>query len=150
MRPENVTIFMDDYRHGHNGEPEHLLAEVSIQLRTSTTHDGFWANAQELVEQLQAGPSRIDGTSGPVIRDQLGSALFILLACRSARLCLSRVIGPAKVFCRRGKYKHCFMRMNDANDIECQPSSLQISPESSIQVMIESVSPVQSTQTPAG
>ena len=40
--------------------------------------------------------------------------------------------------------------MNDANDIECQPSSLQISPESSIQVMIESVSPVQSTQTPAG
>lgn len=102
---ESVTIFMEDFRSTSDGEPEHLLAEVIIPLRTSATHDGFWANAQELVEQLQAGPSRIDG--------------------------------PAKVFCRRGKYKHCFMRMSDASDIECQPSSLQISPELSIQITIE-------------
>ncbi|KZW00305.1 hypothetical protein EXIGLDRAFT_604602 [Exidia glandulosa HHB12029] len=101
---------MEDFRVPNDGEPEHLLAEVVIPLRTSATHDGYWANAQELVEQLQLGPSRIDG--------------------------------PAKVFCRRGKYKHCFMRMSDANDVECQPSSLQISPELSIQITIEAVSNV--------
>lgn len=43
------------------------------------------------------------------------------------------------MFCRRGKYKHCFMRMSDANEVECQPSSLQISPELSIQITIEAV-----------
>lgn len=107
MDRESVTIFMEDFRAagGNDGEPEHLLAEVVIPLRTSATHDGYWANAQELVEQLQLGPSRIDG--------------------------------PAKVFCRRGKYKHCFMRMSDSNEVECQPSSLQISPELSIQITIE-------------
>lgn len=52
--------------------------------------------------------------------------------------------GPAKVFCRRGKYKHCFMRMSDGNDVECQPSSLQISPELSIQITIEAVSDTRS------
>lgn len=59
---EAVTIFMEDYRGAHDGEPEHLLAEVFIPLLNSTTHDGYWANAQELVDELQAGPSRIDGT----------------------------------------------------------------------------------------
>lgn len=61
MDRESVTIFMEDFRVADDGEPEHLLAEVVIPLRTSATHDGYWANAQELVEQLQLGPSRIDG-----------------------------------------------------------------------------------------
>ncbi|KAH7108169.1 hypothetical protein BKA62DRAFT_681286 [Auriculariales sp. MPI-PUGE-AT-0066] len=103
---EPVTIFMEDYRGAADGEPEHLLAEVTISLRASQHNDGFWANAQELVNELQNGPSRIDG--------------------------------PARVFCRRGKYKHCFLRLSETSQVECVPSSLQISPEMSIQVMIES------------
>jgi hypothetical protein len=51
-----VTILIDDIR---SGVVDHQLAEVRVHLYERP--DRFWADAQELCEQLQSSPSRIDG-----------------------------------------------------------------------------------------
>ncbi|KAH9832316.1 uncharacterized protein C8Q71DRAFT_714207 [Rhodofomes roseus] len=39
-----------------------MLAEVRVPLKQADNpEDGYWANAQEVSDELQAGPSRIDG-----------------------------------------------------------------------------------------
>jgi hypothetical protein len=54
-----LTILIEDVR---SGVPDHQLAEVQVHLRPSEDPEGgFWANAKEICEKLQAGPSRIDG-----------------------------------------------------------------------------------------
>lgn len=54
-----VTLLMQDIR---SGEIDHQLAEVKVPLRPAEDpRDGYWADARELSEQLQAGPARIDG-----------------------------------------------------------------------------------------
>ncbi|EPQ57574.1 hypothetical protein GLOTRDRAFT_37710 [Gloeophyllum trabeum ATCC 11539] len=54
-----VTLLIEDLRSGHR-DPQ--IAEVQVHLRPHDDPEhGFWANAREISEQLQAGPSRIDG-----------------------------------------------------------------------------------------
>ncbi|KAF9465017.1 hypothetical protein BDZ94DRAFT_1320616 [Collybia nuda] len=54
-----VTILIQDLR---SGTTDHQLAEVKIPLKDADdSGDGFWADAKELSEKLQAGPCRIDG-----------------------------------------------------------------------------------------
>ncbi|KAG1878103.1 hypothetical protein DFJ58DRAFT_740666 [Suillus subalutaceus] len=60
MRPlRMLTLLIEDIR---SGVPDHQLAEIKVVLRPGEDPDsGFWANAEEVCETLQAGPSRIDG-----------------------------------------------------------------------------------------
>ncbi|KIK97365.1 hypothetical protein PAXRUDRAFT_230135 [Paxillus rubicundulus Ve08.2h10] len=54
-----VTLLIKDMR---SGAVDSQLAEVSIPLRVADDPaDGFWANAIDICDVLQAGPSRIDG-----------------------------------------------------------------------------------------
>ncbi|KAG1898047.1 uncharacterized protein F5891DRAFT_1045759 [Suillus fuscotomentosus] len=54
-----LTLLIEDVR---SGVPDHQLAEIKVVLRPGEDPDGgFWANAKEVCETLQAGPSRIDG-----------------------------------------------------------------------------------------
>ncbi|KAF8894956.1 hypothetical protein CPB84DRAFT_1782751 [Gymnopilus junonius] len=54
-----ITLLIQDVR---SGTTDHQLAEVKVPLRPgSSAEDGFWADARDISEQLQRGPSRIDG-----------------------------------------------------------------------------------------
>ncbi|THH08905.1 hypothetical protein EW146_g8843 [Bondarzewia mesenterica] len=52
-----VTLLIDDRRSGFDE-----LAEISVPLKPANDFEGgYWADAGEVCEQLQSGPSRIDG-----------------------------------------------------------------------------------------
>lgn len=54
-----VTLLIEDMR---SGVPDPQLAEVRVPLRVADDpEDGFWADAVEICNALQGGPSRIDG-----------------------------------------------------------------------------------------
>ncbi|KAF9227261.1 hypothetical protein BS17DRAFT_775202 [Gyrodon lividus] len=54
-----VTLLIEDMR---SGMADSQLAELTVPLRVADDpEDGFWANAVEICDALQAGPSRIDG-----------------------------------------------------------------------------------------
>lgn len=54
-----LTLLIEDIRTG-----ESQLAEIKVPLKQAAHRDdGFWADAQEVCDVLQAGPSRIDGMS---------------------------------------------------------------------------------------
>ncbi|TFK44801.1 hypothetical protein BDQ12DRAFT_673598 [Crucibulum laeve] len=54
-----VTVLIQDDR---SGVMDYQLAEVRVSLRTMEDPQlGYWADAKELCESLQTGPSRIDG-----------------------------------------------------------------------------------------
>lgn len=54
-----VTLLIEDVR---SGVPDSQLAEVKVPLRVADDpEDGFWADAVEICNALQGGPSRIDG-----------------------------------------------------------------------------------------
>ncbi|KAI0373437.1 hypothetical protein BV20DRAFT_937418 [Pilatotrama ljubarskyi] len=54
-----LTLLIEDKR---NPDGESMLAEVRVPLKQADPGDeGFWADAQEVSEELQKGPSRIDG-----------------------------------------------------------------------------------------
>lgn len=54
-----VTVLIQDIR---SGVTDHQLAEVKVPLKPSDIPpDGFWADARDISEQLQASASRIDG-----------------------------------------------------------------------------------------
>ncbi|KAJ8696741.1 hypothetical protein PTI98_006587 [Pleurotus ostreatus] len=54
-----LTILIQDAR---SGVPDFLLAEVRVPLkRAERAEDGYWADANDICEKLQTGPSRIDG-----------------------------------------------------------------------------------------
>ncbi|PIL33933.1 hypothetical protein GSI_03640 [Ganoderma sinense ZZ0214-1] len=57
-----LTLLIEDKRQYHDEENENLLTEVRVPLRPADPGDtGMWADAQEVSEELQKGPSRIDG-----------------------------------------------------------------------------------------
>ena len=54
-----LTLLIEDKR---TPDAEALLAEIRVPLKPVDGGDvGFWADAAEVAEQLQNGPSRIDG-----------------------------------------------------------------------------------------
>ncbi|KAF8635801.1 hypothetical protein AX15_000008 [Amanita polypyramis BW_CC] len=54
-----ITVLMHDVR---NGMVNPQLAELYIPIRIAHTPLGnFWADAKDLISELQSGPSRIDG-----------------------------------------------------------------------------------------
>ncbi|KAH7913927.1 hypothetical protein BJ138DRAFT_1058157 [Hygrophoropsis aurantiaca] len=54
-----VTLLIEDMR---SGVPDSQLAEVRVPLRVlDDPADGFWADAKNICDCLQASPSRIDG-----------------------------------------------------------------------------------------
>ncbi|KAF9237522.1 hypothetical protein BU15DRAFT_48632 [Melanogaster broomeanus] len=54
-----VTLLIEDMR---SGMADSQLAELRVPLRVADDpEDGFWADAVEICNALQAGPSRIDG-----------------------------------------------------------------------------------------
>lgn len=54
-----VTLLIEDLR---SGVSDSQLAEVRVPLRVADDpEDGFWADAVEVCNSLQGGPSRIDG-----------------------------------------------------------------------------------------
>ena len=54
-----VTLLIEDIR---SGVTDHQLAEVKVPLRQADhPEDGFWADAKDVSQALQSGPSRIDG-----------------------------------------------------------------------------------------
>ncbi|KAI0644405.1 hypothetical protein C8Q79DRAFT_912641 [Trametes meyenii] len=56
-----LTLLIEDKR---NPDGECMLAEVRVPLKPAGTgDDGFWADAQDVSEELQKGPSRIDGSA---------------------------------------------------------------------------------------
>ncbi|TFK54006.1 hypothetical protein OE88DRAFT_1140833 [Heliocybe sulcata] len=58
-RPRLVTLLIDDLR---SGKLDKQIAEVHVPLKRHEDPDsGYWADAKDVAEQLQAGPSRIDG-----------------------------------------------------------------------------------------
>ena len=65
-----LTLLIEDKRqhHWHDDEDESLLTEVRVPLRPADPGDtGMWADAQEVSEELQKGPSRIDGAFRVII-----------------------------------------------------------------------------------
>lgn len=67
-----LTLLIEDLRTG-----ESQLAEIKVPLRPSLQPgDGFWADAQDVCNLLQAGPSRIDGTLLPAVCDICNSDLL--------------------------------------------------------------------------
>ena len=57
-----LTLLIEDKRQYHDEENENLLTEVRVPLRPADPGDvGMWADAQDVSEELQKGPSRIDG-----------------------------------------------------------------------------------------
>lgn len=59
-----VTLLMEDVR---SGVADPQLAEVKVPLRVaSDPEDGFWADAADICDALQSGPSRIDGCHSPI------------------------------------------------------------------------------------
>ncbi|KAI0743362.1 hypothetical protein C8Q80DRAFT_1106499 [Daedaleopsis nitida] len=56
-----LTLLIEDKR---NGDGESMLTEVRVPLRPMDGGEvGFWVDAQEVTEELQKGPSRIDGSA---------------------------------------------------------------------------------------
>ncbi|KAI0081286.1 hypothetical protein K474DRAFT_1672034 [Panus rudis PR-1116 ss-1] len=54
-----LTVLIEDKRHP---DAESQLAEVRVPLRQADDpEDGYWADAKDVCEELQATPSRIDG-----------------------------------------------------------------------------------------
>ncbi|KAH7888603.1 hypothetical protein F5I97DRAFT_2003561 [Phlebopus sp. FC_14] len=54
-----LTLLIEDMR---SGVPDSQLAEVKVPLRVADDpEDGFWADAVDVCNALQQGPSRIDG-----------------------------------------------------------------------------------------
>lgn len=52
-----LTLLIEDMRLG-----ESQLAEIRVPLKQiANPDDGFWADAKEVTDILQASPSRIDG-----------------------------------------------------------------------------------------
>ncbi|KAI0930659.1 hypothetical protein AcV5_007317 [Taiwanofungus camphoratus] len=52
-----LTLLIEDARSGAS-----LLAELRVPLKPAdSAEDGFWADAKEVSDELQSGPSRIDG-----------------------------------------------------------------------------------------
>lgn len=73
-----LTLLIADIR---SGVTDHQLAEVRVPLRD---HSGYyWADAQDVCEQLQSSPSRIDGKSD----DYMTASL--LIQCLTYRACKS-------------------------------------------------------------
>ena len=62
--PAIPTIFHICFFDPIRNNPEHLLAELVVPLMTESVAEGtvFWVSAVSLVQALQAGPGRIDGT----------------------------------------------------------------------------------------
>ncbi|KAK0241723.1 hypothetical protein EDD85DRAFT_1020467 [Armillaria nabsnona] len=57
--PRMVTLLISDVR---SGFVDRQLAEVKVPLKMADTpEDGFWADAKDICDKLQSGPSRIDG-----------------------------------------------------------------------------------------
>ncbi|KAK0504702.1 hypothetical protein EDD18DRAFT_1126016 [Armillaria luteobubalina] len=57
--PRMVTLLISDVR---SGFVDRQLAEVKVPLKAADTpDDGFWADAKDICDKLQAGPCRIDG-----------------------------------------------------------------------------------------
>lgn len=54
-----VTLLIEDLR---GATPDSQLAEVKVPLKPAEDpEDGFWADAVDICNALQASPSRIDG-----------------------------------------------------------------------------------------
>ncbi len=54
-----LTLLIEDKR---GGDGDSLLTEVRVPLKQVDGGDvGFWVDAQDVTEELQKGPSRIDG-----------------------------------------------------------------------------------------
>ncbi|KIK28014.1 hypothetical protein PISMIDRAFT_7954 [Pisolithus microcarpus 441] len=58
-QPRMVTLLIEDYR---SGVQDSQLAEITVPLKAAeNSEDGFWADAVDVCDALQATPSRIDG-----------------------------------------------------------------------------------------
>ena len=88
--------------------------------------DGYWADAKEVCDELQMGPSRIDGKSFGVV------ALFGLIGFVR--------VGPAKVYTMRGKYKQYFLRVTSEGGNDCTPANLKVTRDRTMDVFVEHVS----------
>ncbi|TCD71662.1 hypothetical protein EIP91_007409 [Steccherinum ochraceum] len=95
-----LTLLIEDTR---TDPPDNLLTEVKVPLRDAS--EGYWADAKDVCDELQIGPSRIDG--------------------------------PAKVYCMRGKYKQYFLRVTAEGGNDCTPANLRITPDRTLDVFVE-------------
>ena len=50
------------------------------------------------------------------------------------------VLGRAKVYTMRGKYKQLFLRVLDDGQHVCQPANLKVTPERTLEIFVEDVS----------
>lgn len=59
-----LTLLIEDRRNsGFGDDGNGMLTEVRVPLKNDGDDDGFWADAQDVTNELQNGPSRIDGES---------------------------------------------------------------------------------------
>ena len=101
-----------------------MLTEVRVPLKQDSSDGGYWADAQEVTEELQKGPSRIDGEHST--RAQLYHVLI-------------EFSGRAKVYTLRGKYKQYFLRISEDGEQVCQPANLKVAPDRTLEIFIEDV-----------
>lgn len=117
-----LTLLIEDKRFH---PPENLLTEVHVRLRE--TADGHWADAKDICDELQFGPSRIDGRYSYAL----------------SGLHLTKYQGPAKVYAMRGKYKQYWLRVTAEGGNDCTPVNLKVTPQRTLEVFIEHVSDLQ-------
>jgi len=108
--------------------PDHLLSELPIQLHKDN-NDQWWVNADDMIRRLQATPGRIDGMFQP--------GNFQDAPKLTREMCS---IGSAKVSISRGIYRQPFCRLSTTSIEKCHPENLRVSPDHSIEIIIESVS----------
>ena len=57
-----VTLLIEDQRQLVGDEPIQMIGEVRVPIKSAKRpEDGYYADAREVSEGLQTGPSRLDG-----------------------------------------------------------------------------------------
>ncbi|KAI9059142.1 hypothetical protein FKP32DRAFT_1580237 [Trametes sanguinea] len=89
-----LTLLIEDKRHP---DGESMLAEVRVPLKQlEGGEEGYWADAQEVTEELQKGPSRIDGAAKVYTQRGKYKQYFLRISadgdqvCQPANLMVSR------------------------------------------------------------
>ncbi|KDQ21880.1 hypothetical protein BOTBODRAFT_215964 [Botryobasidium botryosum FD-172 SS1] len=95
------------------------------------------------MDDLRAGESNPDHLLAEVVvslrPDTDGPGWWVSADEMIARLqeTPGRIDGPAKISTRRGKYRHCFVRLTTTQMERCNPSALRVAQDKSLELIIE-------------
>ncbi|RDX45634.1 hypothetical protein OH76DRAFT_1357469 [Lentinus brumalis] len=82
-----LTLLIEDKR---GGEGDSMLTEVRVPLKQVDGGDvGFWVDAQDVTEELQKGPSRIDGRAKVYTLRGKYKQFFLRISADGEQVCQS-------------------------------------------------------------